>query len=60
MTDRQIPIALMAAAETLRGDYLRSARQHREQDEKALDSVIDAVNAFHSRCGFMSDEFSTL
>jgi len=51
---------LSATVEILLGDYLQAARQRREEEEKALDSVIDAVNEFHTRCGFMSDEFSTL
>ena len=51
---------LSAMVETLLGDYLQSARQQREEEEKALNSVMDAVNEFHTRCGFLSDEFPTL
>ena len=57
---RTVTPNLSATVETLLSDYLLSARQRREEEEKALDSVIDAVNEFHTRCGFMSDEFSTL
>jgi antitoxin CcdA len=57
---RSVTSNLSATVETLLVDYLHAARQQREEEEKTLDSVIDAVNEFHSRGGFMSDEFSTL
>jgi len=57
---RTVTPNLSATVETLLGDYLQSARQRRLEEEKALDGVIDAVNEFHAKCGFMSDEFSTL
>ena len=57
---RTVTPDLSATVETLLGDYLQSARQQREVEEKVLESVIDAMNGFHIRCGFMSDEFSTL
>lgn len=57
---RTVTPNLSATVETLLGDYLQSAHQRREEEEKAIDRVIDAVNGFHGRSGFMSDEFSTL
>ena len=57
---RTVTPDLSATVETLLRDYLQSARQQREEEKKALDSTIDAVNWFHTRCGFMSDEFATL
>ena len=51
---------LSATVETLLNDYLQSARRRREEEEKTLDSVIDAMNEFHARCGFLSDEFPSL
>lgn len=57
---RNVTPNLSATVETLLSEYLQSARERREEEEKALDSVIEAVNEFHTRCGFLSDEFSTL
>jgi len=53
MTDTQIHTSLY-------DKEAQSARQRHEEEESALDSVIDAVNEFHIRRGFMSDEFSVL
>lgn len=57
---REVTPNLSATVETLLGDYLQSARQQREDEQRKLDSVIDAVNDLHTRHGFLSDEFSTL
>ena len=51
---------LSATVETLLSDYLQSARQRHEEEEKTLSSVMDAVNELHTRRGFLSDEFPTL
>lgn len=57
---RNLTPNLSATVEALLGDFLQSVRREREEQEKALGSVIDAVNEFHAKSGFMSDEFSTL
>jgi len=57
---REVTPNLSATVETLLGDYLQSARQQREDEQRKLDGVIDAVNDLHVRHGFLSDEFSTL
>jgi len=57
---RDVTPNLSATVETLLGDYLQSARQQREDEQRKLDGVIDAVNDLHARHGFLSDEFSTL
>jgi antitoxin CcdA len=57
---REVTPNLSATVETLLGDYLQSARQQREDEQRKLDGVIDAVNGLHARHGFLSDEFSTL
>ena len=58
---REVTPNLSATVETLLGDYLQSARQQCENEQRKLDDgVIDAVNDLHARHGFLSDEFSTL
>ena len=57
---REVTPNLSGTVETLLGDYLQSARQQREDAQRKLDGVIDAVNDLHARHGFLSDEFSTL
>ncbi|NIE79174.1 type II toxin-antitoxin system CcdA family antitoxin [Asaia sp. As-1742] len=57
---RKMTPNLSATVETLLGDYLQSARQQCEDEQRKLDGVIDAVNDLHIRHGFLSDEFSTL
>ncbi|MBV1833971.1 type II toxin-antitoxin system CcdA family antitoxin [Novacetimonas pomaceti] len=57
---REVTPNLSATVETLLGDYLQSARQQREDEQRKLDGVIDAVNDLYARHGFLSDEFSTL
>lgn len=57
---RQVTPNLSATVETLLGDYLHAAHEKREDEQRQLDGVIDAVNELHARHGFLSDEFSTL
>ncbi|MCP9320667.1 type II toxin-antitoxin system CcdA family antitoxin [Acetobacter persici] len=57
---REVTPNLSATVETLLSDYLQSAQQQREDEQRRLDGVIDAVNELHARHGFLSDEFSTL
>ncbi|MBB2158322.1 MULTISPECIES: type II toxin-antitoxin system CcdA family antitoxin [Acetobacteraceae] len=57
---REVTPNLSATVEILLGDYLQSARQQREDEQRRLDGVIDAVNDLHTRHGFLSDEFSML
>ncbi|MBV1824955.1 type II toxin-antitoxin system CcdA family antitoxin [Komagataeibacter oboediens] len=57
---REVTPNLSATVEILLGDYLQSARQQREDEQRKLDGVIDVVNDLHARHGFLSDEFSTL
>jgi hypothetical protein len=33
---------------------------HRDDVQSELDKVLDAINDLHTRCGFLSDEFSIL
>ncbi|WP_235271690.1 type II toxin-antitoxin system CcdA family antitoxin [Gluconobacter oxydans] len=40
---REVTPNLSATVETLLGDYLQSARQQREDEQREFDSVIDAV-----------------
>ncbi|WP_025861366.1 type II toxin-antitoxin system CcdA family antitoxin [Acetobacter papayae] len=57
---REVTPNLSATVETLLGDYLQSAHQQHEDEQRKLNGVIDAVNDLHTRHGFLSDEFSTL
>lgn len=57
---RQVTPNLSATVETLLGDYLHATREKREDEQRQLDGVIDAVNELHAQRGFLSDEFSTL
>lgn len=58
-TDPRRPVNLSLNADLL-GDYLHAAREKHEDEQRQLDSVIDAVKALHTRDGLLSDEFSTL
>ena len=51
---------LSATVEALLSDYLEAVRQQREEEQRELDHVVDAVNNLHARHGFLSDDFSTL
>lgn len=37
-----------------------TADQQRTEEQRKFNHVIDAVNALHTRHGFLSDEFPTL
>ncbi len=49
-----------ATVEELLAGYLQEEQLRRRAGGKALDQVISALNDFHTRHGFLSDEFSTL
>lgn len=51
---------LSATVEELLAGYVQQEHAHRRAEDEALDQVISALNAFHERHGFLSDEFSTL
>ena len=51
---------LSATVEELLAGYLQEEQLRRRAEDKALDQVISALNDFHTRNGFLSDEFSTL
>ena len=51
---------LSATVEKLLADHLQQEQARRRAEDEKLDEVISALNAFHERHGFLSDEFSTL
>ena len=51
---------LSATVEKLLADHLKQEQARRRAEDEKLDEVISALNAFHERHGFLSDEFSTL
>lgn len=51
---------LSATVEELLAGYVQQVQARRRAEDEALDQVITALNAFHERHGFLSDEFSTL
>ena len=51
---------LSATVEKLLADHLQQEQARRRAEDETLDEVISALNAFHERHGFLSDEFSTL
>ncbi len=51
---------LSATVEKLLADYVQQEQARRRAEDEKLDEVISALNAFHERHGFLSDEFSTL
>jgi len=51
---------LSATVEELLADYVQQQEARRRAADEELDQVISALNDFHSRNGFLSDEFSTL
>ena len=51
---------LSATVEELLAGYVQQVQARRRAEDEALDQVITALNAFHERRGFLSDEFSTL
>lgn len=57
---RQYSQNLSATVEELLEDFVRRAHARRRAEDEIIDRVIGATNAFHARCGFLSDEFSAL
>ncbi len=57
---RQVTKNLSATVEELLASYVHQEQARRRAEDEALDQVIKALNDFHSRNGFLSDEFSTL
>ena len=51
---------LSATVEELLAGYVHREQARRRAEDEKLDEVISALNAFHERHGFLSDEFSTL
>lgn len=51
---------LSATVEELLAGYVQQEEARRRAADEELDQVISALNDFHSRNGFLSDEFSTL
>lgn len=51
---------LSATVEELLAGYLQKEQLRRRAEDEALDQVISTLNDFHTRHGFLSDEFSTL
>ena len=51
---------LSATVEELLAGYVQQEQARRRAEDKTLNQVITALNAFHERHGFLSDEFSTL
>ena len=51
---------LSGTIEGLLADYVTAEQARKREDDAKLDQVIDALNEFHERHGFLSDEFSTL
>ena len=51
---------LSATVEELLAGYVQQEQARRRAEDEKLDEVISALNAFHERHGFLSDEFSTL
>jgi antitoxin CcdA len=51
---------LSATVEELLASYVQQEQARRRAEDEKLDEVISALNAFHERHGFLSDEFSTL
>ena len=54
---RKLTPNLSATVEGLLEDYLQKESAQREDEQKKLDQVIDAMNDYHSRHGFLSEEF---
>ncbi len=51
---------LSATVEELLASYVQQEQLRRRAEDEALDQVILALDDFHTRNGFLSDEFSTL
>lgn len=55
---RELTDDLSGTVDALLARYVQDAR--RQMDDAALDEVITALNGFHAKHGFLSDEFSNL
>lgn len=51
---------LSGTVEELLAGYVQNEQARRRAEDESIDQVVSALNAFHERCGFLSDEFSTL
>ncbi len=51
---------LSATVEELLAGYVQQEQARRRAKDEALDHVVSALNTFHERHGFLSDEFSAL
>lgn len=51
---------LSGTVEELLAGYVQREQDRRQAEDERLDAVISALNAFHDRHGFMSDEFCNL
>jgi antitoxin CcdA len=51
---------LSGTLEDLLGEFVAREYERRKHADAALDRVIDALSAFHSEYGLLSDEFSAL
>ncbi len=51
---------LSGTIEGLLAAYVTAEQARKREDDAKLDQVIDALNEFHEKHGFLSDEFSIL
>jgi len=51
---------LSGTVEDLLAAFVQQATARQRDEDERLDAVISALNAFHDRHGFLSDEFSNL
>lgn len=51
---------LSATVEELLAGYVQQEQVRRRSEDEKVDQVVSALNAFHDRHGFFSDEFSNL
>ena len=54
---RKLTPNLSATVETLLEDYLQKESAQRQDEKNKLNEVIDAMNDYHSRHGFLSEQF---
>jgi antitoxin CcdA len=54
---RKLTPNLSATVETLLEDYLQKESAQRQSEQNKLNEVIDAMNDYHSRHGFLSEQF---
>jgi antitoxin CcdA len=51
---------LSATVESLLAAFVQREQAQRRAEDKAVDEVVTALNDFHDRHGFLSDEFPSL